>query len=304
MKPSIAVALSLTLVGSALAQERPAATPPDPAREARLAWFREAKYGLFIHWGLYAIPAGEWKGEARPRDRRVDHEPRRRSRSPEYETLAAQFNPVKFDADAWVRLAKDAGMKYIVITSKHHDGFALFDSKVSRYDVGRRDALQARHAEGAGRGLREGRHAARLLLLAGAGLARPERGRQHVGLRPGREEGLRPLPAREGGAAGARAADRLRARRPRLVRHAADDDPRAGAALHRPRAVAPAEHADRRPARRGRRLRVDRRQRDPVARSGTRPGRPRPRSTTRGATGRTTTTGSRPATSRSSWSTS
>ena len=75
MKPSIAVTLALALGGAALAQERPAAAPPDPAREARLSWFREAKFGLFIHWGLYAIPAGEWKGKADPRHRRVDHEP-------------------------------------------------------------------------------------------------------------------------------------------------------------------------------------------------------------------------------------
>ena len=134
MKPSIAVTLSLALSGAASAQERPAAVPPDPAREARLAWFREAKYGLFIHWGLYAIPAGEWKGKAVPG---IGEWIMNRAKIPvrEYEALAAQWNPVKFDAEAWVRLAEDAGMKYVVITSKHHDGFALFDSKVSRYDV-------------------------------------------------------------------------------------------------------------------------------------------------------------------------
>ena len=76
MKPSIAVTLSLVLVGSALAQDRPATPAPDPAREARLSWFREAKFGLFIHWGLYAIPAGRVEGKGRPWDRRVDHEPR------------------------------------------------------------------------------------------------------------------------------------------------------------------------------------------------------------------------------------
>ena len=134
MKPSIAVTLSLALSGSAFAQERPAAPPPDPAREARLSWFREAKYGLFIHWGLYAIPAGEWKGKAVPG---IGEWIMNRAKIPvrEYEALAAQWNPVKFDAEAWVRLAEDAGMRYIVITSKHHDGFALFDSKASRYDA-------------------------------------------------------------------------------------------------------------------------------------------------------------------------
>jgi alpha-L-fucosidase len=134
MRPSIVVILSLALGGAALAQERAPAAPPDPAREARLSWFREAKFGLFIHWGLYAIPAGEWKGKTVPG---IGEWIMNRAKIPvrEYEALAAQFNPVKFDAEAWVRLAADAGMKYVVITSKHHDGFALFDSQVSRYDV-------------------------------------------------------------------------------------------------------------------------------------------------------------------------
>jgi alpha-L-fucosidase len=130
----ITVTLLLALGGAGLAQERPSAASPDPAREVRLRWFHEAKYGLFIHWGLYAIPAGEWKGKTYPG---IGEWIMYRARIPvrEYEALASQFNPVKFDADAWVRLAEDAGMKYIVITSKHHDGFALFDSKASRYDV-------------------------------------------------------------------------------------------------------------------------------------------------------------------------
>jgi alpha-L-fucosidase len=119
----------------------PAAAPgqaPDPesdqAKQARLAWFRDAKFGLFIHWGLYAIPAGQWKGARVPG---IGEWIMFRAKVPvtEYEKLAQSFNPVKFDAEAWVALAKDAGMKYIVITSKHHDGFALFDSKVSRWDV-------------------------------------------------------------------------------------------------------------------------------------------------------------------------
>jgi len=109
--------------------DSPGATP-----DSRLAWFREAKYGLFIHWGLYAIPAGEWKGKRIPG---IGEWIMNRAKIPvaEYEQLAKQWNPVKFDPEAWVQLAKDAGMKYIVITSKHHDGFALYDSKVSRWDV-------------------------------------------------------------------------------------------------------------------------------------------------------------------------
>lgn len=107
---------------------------PDAAKEARLAWFREAKYGLFIHWGLYAIPAGEWKGK---RSLGLGEWIMNRSQVPvrEYEKLAALFNPVKFNADAWVQLAQDAGMKYIVITSKHHDGFAMFKSKAGSYNI-------------------------------------------------------------------------------------------------------------------------------------------------------------------------
>ena len=108
--------------------------PADAEREKRLQWFREAKYGLFIHWGLYCIPAGQWNGHAIPGlgEWIMNH-----AQIPvrEYEKLAARFNPVKFNADAWVQFARDAGMKYMVITSKHHDGFAMFHSKTSRYNV-------------------------------------------------------------------------------------------------------------------------------------------------------------------------
>ena len=157
-----ALCAAAALTSPGLAQSPPAtpstqapATPPsaaaqrspDPAREARLAWFREAKYGLFIHWGLYAIPAGEWQGKTYPG---IGEWIQYRARIPvrEYETLAQQFNPTRFDPDAIVQLAKDAGMKYVVITSKHHDGFALFDSKVSTFDAvdatpAKRDLIKA-----------------------------------------------------------------------------------------------------------------------------------------------------------------
>jgi len=112
----------------------PATQPETPERAARMQWFREARFGLFIHWGLYAIPAGEWKGQLVAG---IGEWIMNRAKIPvkEYEQLAAQFNPVKFNADAWVQLAIDAGMKYIVITSKHHDGFALYRSKVSPYNI-------------------------------------------------------------------------------------------------------------------------------------------------------------------------
>ena len=126
------IALVAALGASALTRQADPAT--DPAAAERLAWFRQAKFGLFIHWGLYALPAGEWKGRRIPG---IGEWVMYRARVPvrEYEQLAAQFNPVRFDADAWVRLAKDAGMKYIVITAKHHDGFALYHSRASAYNI-------------------------------------------------------------------------------------------------------------------------------------------------------------------------
>jgi alpha-L-fucosidase len=93
-------------------------------RDARMRWWREARFGMFIHWGVYAIPArGEW------------HMFNQKVPVPEYEKYPPRFNPVRFDARSWARLAREAGMKYLVITSKHHDGFCMWDSKVSSYDV-------------------------------------------------------------------------------------------------------------------------------------------------------------------------
>ncbi|HOX58266.1 MAG TPA: alpha-L-fucosidase [Candidatus Paceibacterota bacterium] len=94
-------------------------------RDARMAWFREARFGLFIHWGVYAVPAGEWNGKTNYGEWFLEE-----TKMPvsQYEQFAAQFNPVKFKAREWVRLAKEAGMKYIVITSKHHDGFGIYPS--------------------------------------------------------------------------------------------------------------------------------------------------------------------------------
>ena len=100
----------------------------------RMDWFIDAKFGLFIHWGLYSIPAGVWKGKEIPG---IGEWIMNHARIPvkEYEQLAKKFDPVKFDADKWVKMAKDAGMKYVVITSKHHDGFAMYHSKVSKYNI-------------------------------------------------------------------------------------------------------------------------------------------------------------------------
>ena len=106
----------------------------DAARDQRMKWWREARFGMFIHWGVYAVPAGTHNGQ---RINRIGEWIMNRGKIPveEYKQYAKQFNPVKYDPDAWVRMAKDAGMKYIVITSKHHDGFALFDSKVTTWDM-------------------------------------------------------------------------------------------------------------------------------------------------------------------------
>jgi len=103
-------------------------------RDQRMQWWRDARFGMFIHWGLYAVPAGEYK-EQRSKDigewiMSWANIPRA-----EYVKFAPQFNPVKFDAAKIVSAAKNAGMKYLVITSKHHDGFSMYDSKVSDYDI-------------------------------------------------------------------------------------------------------------------------------------------------------------------------
>jgi alpha-L-fucosidase len=152
--------LCLPLLTLAAGAQAPAPRPPDPAREKRLEGFRDAKYGLFIHWGLYAIPAGEWHGQRSPGLGEWIMN-RSQIRVREYETLAARFNPMQFNADDWVQLAQDAGMKYIVITSKHHDGFAMFRSKVSAFNVVeatpfRRDVLKELADACARRGMRLG----------------------------------------------------------------------------------------------------------------------------------------------------
>ena len=286
-------------------QRRPAPRPPDPAREKRLEWFREAKYGLFIHWGLYAIPAGEWKGK---RSLGLGEWIMNRSQIPvrDYEQLAAQFNPVKFNADEWVQLAQDAGMKYIVITSKHHDGFAMFKSKVSPYNVVdatpfKRDVLKELADACAKRGMRLGFYYSQSQDWhepGGAGNTwdfGPDQGPDRQGaedyddyLRGKAEPQVRELLTGYGPVAliwfdtprmmtperGQRFADIVRTLQPNTL--------------------------DRRPARNRRRLPIDRRQRHSRRRRPLKRGRRRRRSTTPGASAPTTPTGSRPARSPSS----
>lgn len=97
-------------------------------------WFKEAGYGMMVHWGLYSLLAGEYRG--RITDNYSEWiQSRFRIPNAEYGKLAWAFNPVFFDAEEWIRLARDCGMKYFVVTSKHHDGFAMFRSKADRYNV-------------------------------------------------------------------------------------------------------------------------------------------------------------------------
>ena len=103
-------------------------------KDARMAWWREARFGMFIHWGLYSIPAGTWDGKQIPG---IGEWIMNNASIPvaDYKALAGQFNPTGFSAHDIVALAKSAGMKYIVITSKHHDGFAMFDSKANPFNI-------------------------------------------------------------------------------------------------------------------------------------------------------------------------
>jgi alpha-L-fucosidase len=103
-------------------------------KNERMEWWREARFGMFIHWGVYAVPAGTYDGKQIDG---IGEWIMLRGQIPvkEYKAYAKEFNPVKYDPEAWAKLAKKAGMRYMVITSKHHDGFALFPSQVTDWDV-------------------------------------------------------------------------------------------------------------------------------------------------------------------------
>jgi len=121
----------ITLAIAAVAfLQNPVDTPAQHTQ--RMAWWNNARFGMFIHWGLYAVPAGKWGDQNGYGEwiREEAHIP-----VAEYEKFEKQFNPVKFDAQAWAKMAKDAGMKYVVITTKHHDGFNLFQSKYSDWSI-------------------------------------------------------------------------------------------------------------------------------------------------------------------------
>ena len=128
--------LSLAMLAVALCRPAMAALPGETKQQIdeRMKWWRDARFGIFIHWGLYSIPAGQWDGK------NVDGissfiQKNAPVPEDEYATLKARFNPTEYDPNAWASLIKKAGAKYIVITSKHHEGFCLFDSKFTDYDV-------------------------------------------------------------------------------------------------------------------------------------------------------------------------
>ncbi len=134
--PLVSLVLAGTLVtGCAEPEPEPdflAETPE--AFDARMQWWRDARFGMFIHWGTYAVPAGVYEDEPVGG---IGEWIMNSAQIPvaEYETYATRFDPVRFDAEEWVRIAKGAGMKYIIITSKHHEGFGLWGSGVSDYDI-------------------------------------------------------------------------------------------------------------------------------------------------------------------------
>lgn len=104
------------------------------AKPDKMDWWKEAKFGLFIHWGVYAVPAGVYDGKD---VEGIGEWIMNRGKIPtaRYQAYAKEFNPVKYNPEAWVKMAKDAGMKYLVITSKHHDGFTLFETKASKWNI-------------------------------------------------------------------------------------------------------------------------------------------------------------------------
>jgi alpha-L-fucosidase len=138
--PALLVALLIPVTLNAAPANQPHPVPAiqdtetKAQRDARMAWWRDARFGMFIHWGLYAVPAGTWDGK---QIGGIGEWIMNHGKIPvaDYEKLAAQFNPTQFNAEAWVALAKSAGMKYIVITSKHHDGFAMFKSQANAFNI-------------------------------------------------------------------------------------------------------------------------------------------------------------------------
>ncbi len=142
MKPNlIAATIGVTRFGAcafqAMAGSSVRAKPIESpeAHAARIAWWREARFGMFIHWGLYSVPAGVWKDKVHATGYSEWIMFGEKIPVKEYELLAKRFNPSKFNAKAWVAIAKQAGMKYMVLTTKHHEGFSMFKSRLTPYNI-------------------------------------------------------------------------------------------------------------------------------------------------------------------------
>jgi len=129
-KLSVIFAAILLLFKTTMAQE----PETEAHRRQRMQWWNEARFGMFIHWGIYSVPAGTYDGKQIPG---IGEWIMNKGKIPMavYQQYAKQFNPTKFNAEAIVQLAKAAGMRYIVITSKHHDGFAMFKSDASNFNI-------------------------------------------------------------------------------------------------------------------------------------------------------------------------
>ena len=230
MKRSVITITMLLVISSILPQvfaQQPAEESP-AQRNARMQWWREARFGLFIHWGVYSVPAGTYKGK------QIDGIGEWIMRSAEipvteYRAFAKQFNPVKYDPEAWAALAEEAGMKYIVITSKHHDGFALFPSDVTDWDVA--DASPyGKDLIGPLAAAAQTRAQVRALLFPGPRLDESRRRQGRTGRRPrlvrGTQGKVRRVSAEDRRAADTRDPDALQAGHP-LVGHSLLDDARA-----------------------------------------------------------------------------
>jgi alpha-L-fucosidase len=132
MKKNTIIFLAIISMSMSLLAQNVETNSSSKQNDPKMQWWKEAKFGMFIHWGIYAVPSGKW-GDITNYGEWIMHQ----AKIPvaEYAQLAIKFNPVKFNADEWVKIAKDAGQKYIVITTKHHDGFAMYGSKASTYNI-------------------------------------------------------------------------------------------------------------------------------------------------------------------------
>lgn len=153
------IAAGSVFSGSLPSSAAPSAESPEQ-NAARLKWFKEARFGMFIHWGVYAVPAGVWQGKD---IRGIGEWILKNGEIPieTYKGFAKDFTAANYDPQAWADLAKEAGMKYVVITSKHHDGFTLYDSAISEWDAvnasgAKRDLLEPLAQAVRGNGLKFG----------------------------------------------------------------------------------------------------------------------------------------------------